>query len=445
MAVTAVDETPAQDLDAERAVIGAVLLAGTKVLDAVSDLGLAADDMYAPRHESIYATALALSGRGEPIDHITVATALGPDLPRIGGLAVLHDCVAACISPASAPHYARIVADHAVRRRLTAAGHKVMILGQAVDAGSVTDAVDAAQAAVAAVAGRLHGQAPAADMGTALDDVLTHLETGDGTATPTGITDLDRLLVGGLRPGTLTTIAARPGAGKTVLGLQIALHIATTGGHVGYTSLEMTRQDLLLRGISATSAVDYGRLQRSPREPLTEREWVAVSRATETLRGSGLAVSHRTSATVDAIRADIRDMIRTAGACDAWIVDYLQLVSPADRRAPREQQVSAMTRHLKMAALETGVPVVILAQLNRDGEKSGRQPILTDLRESGAIEQDSDTVILLHRQDDHPDKLGLRLAKNRRGPQGDISLIFEGSYQRVSQSKWAPSNAIKRT
>lgn len=437
------DTTPTHDEPAEQAVVGAVLLAGRRVLDDLADTGFDPGDCYAPKHEQILHAAHALAGRREPIDGVTVAAELGADLTRIGGPAYLHACMEACTSPASAPFHARIITAHATRRALAAAGRRVTALGHATDGGALTDVVDAAQAEVAAVAERLHGRTRPDEMGDALDDVLTRLEEGGAPATPTGFTDLDRLLVGGLQHGTLTTVAARPGAGKTVIGLQVALNVAATRGHVGFTSLEMTRTDLLLRGVSALAKVDYGRLQRSPGEPLSAAEWTAVRRATESVRDSGLNVSHRTTATVAAIRADIRHMIRTKGRCDLWVIDYLQLVSPADKRVIREQQVAQMTRALKQTALELGVPIVLLAQLNRDGEKAGRPPIITDLRESGSIEQDSDNVILLHRTDDHPDVLAVRVAKNRRGPQGDFALTFEGSYQRAVERPWTPHDAAR--
>lgn len=441
----AASPTPAHDDAAERAILGSVLIAGRPVLDRLADAGLRPDDFYTPRHETIYAAMLGLDGRGDPVDAVTVAAALteSGDLPKMGGAPVIHELMTGCPSPASAVHYARITAQASVRRRLGAAGMRVQGLAHPSAGSDITTLVDAAQAAVAEVADRLHGRAPTDDMSTLIDDVLAQIEDGEDPATPTGLTDLDQQLVGGLRPGTLTTVAARPGCGKTVIGLQVALSVARTGAQAGFTSLEMTRQDLMLRAVSALSSVDYGRLQRSPGEPLTGSEWTHIRKAAETIRDSGLTIAARTTSTVAAIRADIRHTIRTKGSCAVWIVDYLQLVSPADRKTPREQQVAAMTRSLKTTALETGVPIVILAQLNRDSEKGGgRPPVLTDLRESGAIEQDSDNVILLHRTEDAPDEIGIRVAKNRRGPQGDFTMKFEGAYQRVTAKKWTPHGMV---
>lgn len=417
---------------ADRAVVGAVLLAGRRTLDDLAELGFDPADLYVPKHEAIYRAALDLATHGQAVDAVTVANHLGSDLTRYGGHVYLTELIEACLSPASATHYARIVERHAVRRRLTRAGRAITQLGSGPDDGGDLPAiVDAAQTEVAAIADRVHGRVISDDMATALDDVIDRLETGGAPVVPTGIRHLDDALSGGLQQGTLTTIAARPGAGKTIVGLQIALAIALTGDHTGFTSLEMSREDLLVRAISSLGKVDYGRLQRSPGEPLSESEWRAISRATERIRGCGLRISHRRAATVATIRNDIRAMQRAKGSCAAWVVDYLQLVTPSDRKAPREQQVAQMSRQLKQTALELGVPIVLLAQLNRDGEKSGRPPVITDIRESGAIEQDSDNVLLLHRTEDTPDQLRVAIAKNRRGPQSKLTLAFEGSYQRV--------------
>lgn len=431
------DDIPADDLGpvtaADRAVVGAVLLAGRRVLDDLAEAQFDPSDFYLPKHEAIFRAALDLAAAGDAVDPITVANRLGSDLARFGGPAYLHHLLEACLSPSAAVHYAMIIERHATLRRLSRAGRAITQMASGPDDGGALPAiVDAAQGEIAAVADRVHGRSTPDDMAAALDDVIDRLDRGGAPAVATGIKALDDMLVGGLQVGTLTTIAARPGAGKTVVGLQVALGIALSGAHVGLTTLEMSRQDLLVRAIASLGKVDYGRLQRSPGEPLTESEWRAVSQATERIRSSGLHLSHRRTATVATVRNDIRSLVRDRGSCSAWVVDYLQLLAPADRRAPREQQVAQMSRSLKATALELGVPIVLLAQLNRDGEKTGRAPVITDIRESGAIEQDSDNVLLLHRTEAAPDVINVALAKNRRGPQGRLNLAFQGEYQRVA-------------
>jgi replicative DNA helicase len=226
------------------------------------------------------------------------------------------------------------------------------------------------------------------------------------------------------------------------VGLQVALNVADNGGMVGLTSLERNVDDLLLCAYANRGGVDYGRLQRAPQEPLTEAEWRRVSHVAERLRMSGLWIPRRPWASVATIRADIRRMQRRRGRCDLWVIDYLQLVTPANRKDIREQQVAGIMRSLKLTVLELGTPIVLMAQLSREGEKAGREPVLTDLRESGSIEQDSDNVILLHRELD-PDKgdatlMGLKVAKNRRGAVHGFPMTFEGHYQRLAHKGVEP-------
>lgn len=437
---------PIYSESAELNVIGAILQGGQKVLDALDDSGFNPADFYIPRHETVYRMAMEMSAAGEPVDVGSVCMKFGRDIPKIGGNEWLLEAWDSRAIPSSAPFYAKKVTQHAVVRRLVGVGMQIVQQGSMADIGDYERLLDVAQAHLQDVVDSAQGRAASDDdMGAALDEFMERLEAGGPPATETGIRDIDRLFVGGLQAGTLTTVAARPGVGKTVMGLQIALNVAFNGGNVGYTTLEMVRGDLLTRGAACAGRVDYGRLQKSPREQLTEGEWRSVRRAVERIRDSGLLVSNRTSVNVSGIRSDIRSMIRRKGSCAAWVVDYLGLVTPTDGKVIREQQVAGMTRALKQTSLETGVPVVMLCQLNREGEKSGRPPVMTDLRESGSIEQDSDGVLLLHRDPDKtPDVLGGRVAKNRRGACGEFELTFEGSYQAVSEGKWTPHGALDR-
>lgn len=427
-------------VDPELAVIGAVLIAGQHALHSTTPTGLTTAHFRSPRHARIWDAILDVNTAGDPVDPITVARALGADLPRVGGPVGLHDALQACPSPLSAATYAQAVVTDATRRALWAAGTRITALAGPESTRDLLGALRDAQDAVADVVAGTHGT-HGADLDTDLDTLITTIQTGDTPPLPTGIPPLDDLLNGGLRPGTLTVIGARPGVGKTVIGLQVAIHAARSGP-AGVTTLEMTPQDLLMRAVSSLSGVDYMRLQTAPDPALTDPEWRAVANTTNQLRESGLTITHRGSANVDQIRADIRDVTRTRTTPLVWVVDYLQLLTPTDPKVIREQQIAAMTRALKRCALETGVPIVLLSQLSRDGEKTGRPPVLTDLRESGAIEQDADTVILLHRTDDQPTDMAVRVAKNRRGRCGGVVLRFDGSYQRVSVKKWSPVDVI---
>lgn len=439
----------------EQTILGALMTAATnaELRDQVIETGLTGRHFYLPAHEEIWETIQALADRGVPPDPVAVSAELTErkSLARVGGRPYLHELITVVTSPWTAPRCARDVVADAALRALDTAGTAVRQLAGSSTRADLEETLDAAQAAVAAVAESRTDTAGLDDISDAVDSTMEILQSGSGAGLPTGISDLDRLLLGGLRPGTLTTIGARPGVGKTIILFQIALHVALAGGRVLFVPLEMTREDLLLRAAAALASVDYSRLLLSPQQPLTESEWRAVAKAMERIRESGLVIPDRSHATAASLRADVRRMQRRGG-CDLVAVDYLQLLTPADARLPREQQIAAMMRALKLLAKgtpSTRTRVLIASQLSREGEKTGRPPILTDLRESGSIEQDSDTVVLLHRVLDPdqagtgpdalgPDQMGLLVAKNRRGQTGGFRATFEGRYQRI-QAKWSPS------
>ncbi|WP_088319877.1 DnaB-like helicase C-terminal domain-containing protein [Kineosporia sp. R_H_3] len=451
------------DAALEQFVLGSLITGGPAVRDAVLETGLAGADFYRPPHEEIWEAIDALAERRDRVDPMAVAnelTARG-SLARVGGHAYLHTLVSQVSSAWAAPKYATEITADATLRRLDAAAVKARQIASTSGRHDVDEALDLAAAEIAAVADGRHLGTGDDDLGEAIDLTIDELQNGRAPALPTGLVELDQRLNGGLRKKTITTIGARPAVGKTVVGLQIALNVALESGQpVGYTSLEMAREDLLLRAYAAIGAVDYSRLLKAPKEPLTEQEWRAVSKAAEKVRESGLIIPNRDYASVASIRSDIRRVQRRRGACALWVVDYLQLVTPAETRGiPREQQVAAIMRGLKKIALGLETPIILLAQLSRDGEKTGRPPVLTDLRESGSIEQDSDNVILLHRNlevslangagttsadQPGPDELGLLIAKNRRGISGGFLMTFEGRYQRAIPKQWRPSDAAAR-
>lgn len=440
--------TPPQDIPAEQSVLGAVLLSR----DALADVTevLTGREFYRPAHELIWASVRGLHDAGQPVDAITVHADLARrgEIDRAGGPAYLHTLVAAVPVAANAGYYARIVRERAVLRDLVNAGSRIVEFGYrgASERADVEETVNAAQAEVAAIADGQHGSGGDDSLDAAIEESLDALEHGTAPGLPTGLVDLDRLLNGGLRAGTVTCLAARPAVGKTAVGLDVALNVADAGENVGFTSQEMTRQDLLLRAYANRGGIDYGRLLRAPKEPLSEAEWRKVAQVSGVLRTSGLHIVDRPTASVATIRADIRRMVRRRGSCVLWVIDYLGLLSPPDRRASREQQIAAMMRMIKLTALETGVPILLLAQLNRASAKENRPPRLDDLRDSGTVEQDSDNVILLHRDlEEAPDQMGFLVAKNRRGATGGFVLEFQGHYQRARPKTWSPHAALSAT
>jgi len=444
--------TPPQDLDAEQSVLGAAMLSRT-ALDDLTDTGITGADFYRPANELVWDAIIALHSAGQPVDAVTVADRLRTDghLGRVGGPAYLHTLISSVPTAANATWYAKTVRRCSALRRVVEAGTRLAQAGYdpATDPAEV---LDVAQADLAGVADGLHGNDFNADLGDAVDEAITQIEEGVPSH-PTGIPRLDETLRGWI-PGTLTTMAARPSVGKSAVAWQSALHLAVKVGlPVGYTSLEMPRPELFQRGFAHLASVDYGRIQRSHSggsSSLTEAEWRAISKAAAALRQCPLHVTDRSWASVATIRHDIRSFTRTVGLAPvAWFIDYLQLMTPSDRRVPREQQVAEITRSLKLLAKDTGVAIVQLSQLNREGAKAGRRPVLTDLRESGAVEQDSDRVILLHRDmsDDEeadPNELVIDVAKNRQGPRGTVSIRWDGTKQTAwSQPQpWTPLSAL---
>lgn len=277
-------------------------------------------------------------------------------------------------------------------------------------------------------------------------EVLEAIEKGADPGLPTGFPDLDEAL-GGLRPGELIVIAARPGVGKTVSGLCIADHVGTRLGlPVLFSSLEMTEPELTARRISATARVPLYRLVRGE---LTSGEWDQIARVHGKLTGTRLFIDDTSGASLGHIRGRLRAMERTGEAARLLVIDYLGFMQ-APKAESRQQAVASLARGVKLLAREFSIPVILLAQLNRGPEhRSDKMPAMADLRESGEIEQSADIVILLHREDAYePDspragETDLIVAKNRQGPHCTVTLAFQGHYARLvsMSSAWTPSAA----
>lgn len=430
------------DVHAEQACLGAVMI-DDRVLDELTRDGLKGADFYTPAHETVWRHMMAMQADGLPVDPVTLfhrVLAAG-DLQRIGGAAYLHTLHESTPTAANAGYYARIVRDLAVRRRIINAGTRITQLGYASDGSTVQDVVNAAQAETAGVADAVFGGVDRCGMDETIDTVLEAMESGGTPSLGTGLRDLDEALTGGLRG--VVTVAGRPGTGKTVFGVEVALRVAGRGLNVGVTTLERTPEDLTQVAIANLSRVAYSSILQAPDPPLNEAQWRAVAKAAETLRSRRVVFSQRPSATTAEIAADIRDMQRERGSCDLWVIDYLGLLTPADLRVSREQQISRMSRELKQLNRSTGVPILLLAQLNREGAKVGREPILTDLRDSGSIEQDSDSVLLLHREEGPGTALHVIIPKNRRGPKNRLVLNFDGAYQTIGPATWVPGGGLQ--
>ena len=428
------------DIAAEQSVLGAVLIGAPHVIDDVKAAGLRPTDFYRPAHRIIYEAISDLYDRGEPADVVTVFDELGRrgELARVGGGPYLHTLTAAVPTAANAVYYARIVRAHARMRTLVEVGTRVAELGYRGDPADVDDVIGRAVAA-------LSEQDAGGDAPPSAPDVLWRLVDaleGRGERVPRvplPYADL-QALTGGLGPGQLVVIGARPGVGKTTVGLDIARHAALRHGVPTYVaSLEMSRDELMLRLLAAEGRVRLDALQKQAggQAALNDDEWQRVGRATATLGDAAhLVLDDQPATTVARLRAELRRMARRDQAPRLVVVDYLQLMRAPQvgRRAPetRQLELAEISRGLKLLAKELKVPVVAVSQLNRGVEmRADKRPQLSDLRESGAIEQDADVVILLHRDDERPGEMDLIVAKHRNGPTATVRVAWQGHYGRA--------------
>jgi replicative DNA helicase len=423
---------PPQDLEAERSVLGAMLLSAEAMADVVEILD--AEDFYRSAHGKIYSAVRALFGHGEPVDVITAVDALRRAglLDEVGGALYLRDLVDEVPTPASAPHYARIVADAALRRRLIGAAADIMDVAYA--GSDEADAIaDTAEQRIYDVA-RREDTEDAAAIGDLVNDAMSELEAIQNresayTGLATGFRDLDDL-TSGLQPGNLVIIAARPGIGKSSLAMNIARNVAVQHEPVAMFSLEMSRYEIGMRLLCAEARVPWDRIRNKRVGP---DDWTRVVSAGETLHDAPLSIVDAGNVNIVDIRAKARRLKTGREGLSLIIVDYLQLMTgPLTRRQDnRQQEVADISRSLKLLAKELKVPILALSQLNRNPEaRADKRPQLSDLRESGSLEQDSDVVMFIHRDDADPEKkreAELIIAKHRNGPTGSIRLSFEPS------------------
>lgn len=339
--------------------------------------------------------------------------------------------------PSLAEHYASLVAEHGTRARLAKVRIQIDdVLGADVPAA---EAVEIIRGHIDAVSART-----TAGLGLMVDtlaDTITALESPTPPAVPSPWTDLNDI-IGGWRAGAMYVVGARPGVGKSLLALGAALKLAETGG-VAWASLEMPRQEVHERALAATAMVPLGRIKD---HHLDEQDWVKIAEATTKLAGLPISIDDRAGVTAMDIRAHARTLHRKHPLA-AVIVDYVQLMQAArgDRR-DRHVVVGEFSRELKKLAMEMHVPVIVLSQLNRALEaRSDRRPTMADLRESGALEQDSDVILLLHIEEEDETTLHVGVPKNRHGKQGAFTLLRRGHLSRLDNYAWTPTDAARRT
>jgi replicative DNA helicase len=435
------ERTPPQDVIAEQSVLGGMLLSKDAISEVVEILR--ERDFYRPAHELIYDAIIDLYSRGEPADPVTVSAELTKrgDLTRAGGAPYLHTLISSVPTAANASYYAKIIRERAIMRRLVEAGTKIVQLGYTVE-GEVDDAVNAAQAEVHAVTERRAAEdyIQLSELLPAAFDEIEKISSGVmGEGVKSGFKDLDAL-THGFHPGNMIVLAARPAVGKSTLGLDIARYASIHKGDTSVIfSLEMSRSEITMRMLSAEARVPLNNIRSGS---LTDEEWARMARRMGEISEAPMFIDDSPNLSLMEIRAKAR-RLKQRHNLKLIVIDYLQLMTSGKRVENRQQEVSEFSRQLKLLAKELNVPVIAISQLNRSPEqRSDKKPMLSDLRESGSIEQDADVVILLHRDDlyDQQNRSGeadLIVAKHRNGPTRTITVSAQLHFARFTDM--APS------
>lgn len=413
--------TPPNDELAEQCLLGAMMLDPTTIPDVIETVK--ADDFFYPRHQFIYSAITDSYSGGGALDAVTVSAELESrsQLKSSGGATYLIDLIQIVPMASNAPHYGEVVLEKARLRRLAELGVRLQQLAHA-------EGYDSSE---------LLGQAQEFFTGLEKPDQnaakfveLVELWQADVQSAPQVIPtpwpQCNDWLNGGLAKGRLVTIGGRPSVGKSLGGLNIAAHAAENNHPAIFFSLEMSKQEVTTRLLSCGGPADMGELIRRQINP---SNYNRINAYVQRFTNMPLWVDDRERVSVEQIAAKCRSV----PGLEVAVVDYLQLVRASDTRVSREQQVSHISRSLKIMARELDIAVVVAAQLNRGPVRDGkpREPTIADLRESGAVEQDSDQVLLLHRDEADRDIVKLICGKNRVGKTGEAELIFEGRYARL--------------
>ena len=423
------ERLPPHNLDAEQSLLGRLLIDRDAIIRVAAFVK--PEDFYAPANGTVYRAVLDLYNRREPTDVVTLTDELGrrDQLEAVGGAAYLSALVSAVPTAVHVEYYGRIVERTATLRRLIDAGTQIVTIGYR-DGVETEDALDAAERAVFEVSQKRQTKdfVAVADVLDRFFDQIDYLQQhrGEVVGVGTGFADLDQLL-GGLQRSDLVIVAARPSMGKTSLALGLAHGAAIAHGKtVGVFSLEMSAEQLVQRLLAMETGVDAHRLRLGQ---IDDTEWDRISRAFGRLAEAQVFIDDQAAASVMDVRSKARRLQAEHGL-DLLVVDYLQLMT-GRRSENRVQEISEISRGLKGLARELNIPVVALSQLSRAVEtRADHRPMLSDLRESGSIEQDADVVLFIYREDKYEedsDKRGIAeiiVAKHRNGPVGSVNLRF---------------------
>ncbi len=426
-------KTVPANIEAERAVLGALMIDPDAIIKVANFLR--AEDFYRERHGWIYEAMTALNERHEPLDFVTLVDELEriDRLEDVGGPAYLSDLIATTPTAIYVDHYARIVERTAVLSRLIGAAGKIAELAYD-ESQNVDDVVDRAEQIIFGVSeSRIHRdltpiRAIVPEVVERIDFLTRNRDTLMGV--PTGFMLMDKML-GGLQKSDLIILAARPGMGKTSLALNVALNAARhSNARVAVFSLEMSNEQLVQRLLSMETGIDSHRLRMG--QIHDEEEWQILLEAANMLAATPVFIDDTPAASVNDLRTKARRLYAEHGL-DLIVIDYMQLMSGSSggRNENRQQEISYISRSLKSLARELNVPVIALSQLSRAVEaRSDKRPMLSDLRESGSIEQDADVVLFIYREDyyiedsDRQNIADVIIAKHRHGSTGNVSLYF---------------------
>ncbi|MGO2695925.1 replicative DNA helicase [Bavariicoccus seileri] len=437
-----IDRTPPQNIEAEQSVLGSIFIDADRVVSVLEFLTV--DDFYRKAHQLIFQVMLDLNEADQAIDVITVADSLESQgqLENIGGLPYLIELASMVPTAANSDYYAKIVSEKAILRRLITTATD--IAKTSYQPGDPLEVVlDHAEQQILEVSER-KSRSGFKKISDVVEQSVANIEqlaqqSSDVTGIPTGFYELDRMTAG-LQPDNLIIIAARPAVGKTAFALNIAQNVATKADQVvAVFSLEMGAESLVNRMLCAEGNIDASNLRTGK---LSEDEWDSLVMAMGTLGNSKIYIDDTPGIRVAEIRAKCRRLKQEAKELGLVIIDYLQLIE-GSRKENRQQEVSEISRQLKKLAKELGAPVIALSQLSRGVEqRQDKRPILSDIRESGSIEQDADIVAFLYRDDYYRSEDGeevednniieVIIEKNRSGARGTVQLIFTKEYNKFT-------------
>ncbi|MCJ0571706.1 replicative DNA helicase [Enterococcus cecorum] len=442
------ENVPPQDIEAEQAVLGAIFLDAEALVEAMAQIE--PQDFYRRAHQIIFRSMIALNDRNENIDIITLKSQIESEntLEDVGGISYLTELSQVTPTASGVAHYAKIVKDKSTLRELIQAATKIVKEGYSQE-GSVEEIVEAAEKGILNVSEKRNSTGFQA-ISDVLNSTMEHIDrlsqqNEEITGLPTGYPELDKMTAG-LQPEELIILAARPAVGKTAFALNIAQNIGTrTNRSVAIFSLEMGAESLVNRMLCAEGTIEAGHLRTGQ---LTEQEWHNLIMAMGSLSNTSIFIDDTPGIKVSEIRARCRRLAQEKGNLGLILIDYLQLIEGSGRES-RQQEVSEISRQLKKLAKELKVPVIALSQLSRSVEqRQDKRPVLSDIRESGSIEQDADIVAFLYREDYYQrqgteedkneeeqavdDVIEVIIEKNRSGARGTVELLFKKEYNKFA-------------